>query len=94
MSIVSSVQSAFDSAVKGFLDDLTDNNDYDFSGINSIDHIYDATDKIQQQQGSNRTLRNLNRIQPYLQRINQYAGVIDTFVQAKPDILALLWVWE
>ena len=92
MAVNLSSHDAFDTAIKHFLDSLTDKDAYDFSRFTAISDIYDETDRIQREQGSRAELRNLKRIQPYLDCIKQYTAVIDTFVQAKPDILALLWV--
>ena len=36
-------------------------------------------------------LRHLSKVEPYLERLRDFSGVIDTLVQAKPDILALIW---
>lgn len=91
MSTSSSVQEAFDSARRDFLQSLTNPHDYDFSQYNSIDQVYDATEKIQKEQETSGTLRNLNKIQPYLECMSQYVNTIDTFVQVKPEILALIW---
>lgn len=38
-------------------------------------------------------LQNLAKIQPYLGCLDQYATVLDTVIQVKPEILALIWVW-
>jgi hypothetical protein len=57
----------------------------------SIDQVYDATDKLQEEQGKNGRIRHLSKIGPYLERLRDYAGAIEVFVQAKPDILALIW---
>lgn len=92
MSTALPAQSAFESAVKDFFDGLTHKGDYDFSRFRSIDDVYDETNSIQKKQGNEGTLRNLNKIQPYLRRISEYSVVLDTFVQAKPGILVLLWV--
>lgn len=94
MSLATPIHGAFESAVKDFLDGLTHKDEYDFSKFKCIEDVYDETDRLQKKQGNEGTLRNLNRIQPYLRRISEYSGVIDTFVQAKPDVLALLWVWN
>ena len=92
MSATSSIAEAFESAKKDFLQKLTNPQDYDFSKFNSIDEVYDATDEIQEEQARSGTLRNLRKIQPYLDCLNQYAGVLDTFIQVKPEILTLIWV--
>lgn len=70
---------------------LTDRVENDFSQFTSIDQVYNETDRIQREQGESGRLRNLRRIQPFLDCMKQYAGVLDTFVQAKPDLLSLIW---
>jgi nitrate/nitrite-specific signal transduction histidine kinase len=92
MSASPSVQEAFNFARRDFLQSLTDPHDYDFSQYNSIEQVYDATEKIQKEQEKSGTLRNLNKIQPYLECMSQYVQTIDTFVQVKPEILAVIWV--
>jgi hypothetical protein len=55
----------------------------------SVDQVYDLTDKLQRTQRPH--LTNLARIQPYLEGMRAYTLAIDTFVSAKPEILALIW---
>ncbi|KAM5342179.1 hypothetical protein ACJ41O_015210 [Fusarium nematophilum] len=57
----------------------------------TIDDVWDYTDKLQRDQGSGRCLRGLNRIGPYIKRIQEYAGVVEVFTQVKPEIIALIW---
>ena len=92
MSASLSVPGAFDVASKDFLDSLVDGSQYDLSHFHSINDVYDETEKIQKEQGRKGALRNLQRIQPFLQRLSEYSGVVEVFVQVKPDVLALLWV--
>lgn len=47
---------------------------------------------IQKEQAQRRGFRNLNRIRPFLNGLEQYGKVIEVFVNAKPDILAFVWV--
>jgi hypothetical protein len=56
-----------------------------------IEEVYDAAEKLQEEQAKRGRLRHLRRIDPYLERLRQYSEVIETFVQAKSDILALIW---
>ncbi|RSL51391.1 hypothetical protein CEP53_008444 [Fusarium sp. AF-6] len=85
-------QPAFNKAIRQFRAGLKDQALYSqILATTSIDQVYDLTDKLQKEQGKGDHLRNLTRIQPYLDRMSAYTGVIDTFVQAKPDILALIW---
>ncbi|KAH0425605.1 nacht domain protein [Colletotrichum camelliae] len=86
------LEEAFESAKKNFLKSLTNPTKYDFSKIHSIDDVYNATDEIQKQQAQTKTLRGLNKLKPFINGLNQYAGTIEVFVQAKADILSLIWV--
>lgn len=85
-------QEAFRTVIREFKDKLQDDKLYsEILKINSIDEVYDATDQLQKEQAKIGHLRHLAKIEPYLERLRDYSGVIDTFVQAKPDILALIW---
>ena len=88
----SPISVAFDTARKEFLSNFSQEDQEAFSKFTSIDNLYDATDEIQKEQAKTRTLQNLNKIQPYVECLNQYAGVLDTVVQIKPDFLAIIWV--
>ena len=84
---------AFNTARQEFLHDFP-NDEYaqTLYRFTTIDDVYDATDAIQKKQGETRTLQNLAKIQPYLTCLDQYAATLDTVVQVKPEILALIWV--
>jgi hypothetical protein len=92
MATKSPILDAFESAKTEFINGLLDDERHKFSDFTSIQEVYDATEQIQQEQSKGGSLRNLNRIQQYLDCLGQYAGVIETFVQVKPEILALIWV--
>ena len=47
---------------------------------------------IQRKQAQRRGFRNLNRVRPFINGIEQYSKVIEVFVNAKPDIMAFVWV--
>ncbi|KAL9046217.1 MAG: hypothetical protein Q9214_000892 [Letrouitia sp. 1 TL-2023] len=87
-----SIAAKFDTARRDFLRELSDEEAEACSKFTSIDDVYDATDDIQKKQGETRTLQNLGKIQPYLECLNQYSGVLDTVVQIKPSVLAIIWV--
>ncbi|RKK66058.1 hypothetical protein BFJ69_g15750 [Fusarium oxysporum] len=87
-----SVLDAFESAKREFLSKYPDGNTYDFSAFPTIDHVYQAAQQIQEQQAKGRTMRNLNKIRPLLETLRHYGNVVETFVQVKPDVLALIWV--
>lgn len=88
----SPIAAGFDIARREFLANFSEEDKRALSGFSSIDDVYNATDKMQEEQGRTQTLRNLNKIQPYIECLNQYSEVIDTIVQVKPDLLAIIWV--
>jgi len=86
------VQVAFENAVRDFKANLK--NDALYSKIletTTIDQVYDATDKLQEEQAKKGHLRHLSKIEPYLERLRDYSNVIEVFLQVKPDILGLIW---
>lgn len=75
-----------------FKKDVNDDEIYDkISQSTTIDQVYAETDKLQAEQARNGHLRHLSKIEPCLTRLDDYAQAIGIFVQAKPDILALIW---
>lgn len=58
----------------------------------NFDELKGAIDEIQRAQAQRRGLRNLNKIRPFLNGLEQYSKVIEVFVNAKPDIMAFIWV--
>ncbi|KAJ4246539.1 hypothetical protein NW762_013480 [Fusarium torreyae] len=92
MSSSDPAQAAFNKAIREFKSGLKDPALYsEILATTSIDQVYDLTDQLQKDQGRSGHLQNLARIQVYLERMSAYTGVIDTFVSAKPDILAFIW---
>jgi len=87
-----SVADALESAKKQFLLNFPEGPTYDFSKFPTIEHVYQAAEQLQKEQANSRTMRNLRKIQPFLECLRHYGQVVETFVQAKPDILALIWV--
>ena len=86
------VQVAFQSVIHDFKDKLSDAKLYnEILKTTSIDEVYDATDKLQEEQAKSGHLRHLSKIEPYLERLREYSSAIDTFVQTKPNVLALIW---
>ncbi|KAL6796983.1 hypothetical protein J3E68DRAFT_450030 [Trichoderma sp. SZMC 28012] len=85
-------QMAFSEAVREFKSKLK--NEQLFAEIiktKTIDEVYDATDALQAEQAKQGRLRHLSKIKPFLEGLQGYADIIDTFVQVKPDVLALIW---
>jgi hypothetical protein len=89
MASPSPLQKVFDDAKREFENGLPPGTRFqNLLTVTTIDQLYDALDKLQGQQ---RRLRNLERIQPFLNRLKSFTGVIEVFVQAKPEILSLIW---
>lgn len=58
----------------------------------NFDELKAAIDEIQRAQAQRRGFRNLNKIRPFLNGLEQYSKVIEVFVNVKPDIMAFVWV--
>ena len=91
-NLAASAKTAFDAAVKDFQDELPDKEEFKFLGIETIDDVYREIERTQEEQGRTRQLRNMKKIAPFLACLEEYSGVLDTFVQAKANVLALIWV--
>lgn len=86
------IQEAFERAKREFQGGLKNPTLFaEIQKTTCIEEVYDAAEKIQEEQAKRGRLRHLRRIDPYLERLRQYSEVIETFVQAKSDILALIW---
>ena len=66
--------------------------DVDRFKVATFNDLKSAVKDIQTEQAGRKSLRNLNKIRPYLDGLGQYAAVIEVFVNSKPDILAFIWV--
>jgi hypothetical protein len=58
----------------------------------TIEDVYQEAKSIQVKQTTNRTLRNMKRIQPYIDGLSRYSDVCSIFAQVKPEILCFIWV--
>ena len=86
------VASAFDIAKEEFRKQLKSPDLYEeILSTTSIDQVYDFTDRLQNEQAKTNHLRHLAKIEPYLERLREYARVIEVFAQVNPDILCLIW---
>lgn len=92
MSTIPAASTAFDEALFSFKQGLTDKEKLDFAQT-TIDDVLKAAQEIQDKQGKRSLLRNLNRIKPYIAGLQQFSRIIEVFVQAKPEIMAFIWVF-
>lgn len=91
-SSATSVNSDFDDAVRDFQGEFRDQELFDFTALHTGDDLYSEIQKTQEEQGRNKQLRNMKKIQPLLDCLEQYSSVLEVFVQVKPSVLALIWV--
>ncbi|KAH8897761.1 hypothetical protein GQ53DRAFT_637687 [Thozetella sp. PMI_491] len=93
MSTYDPVDEAFNVAKRSFRDQLADQTLYDDILVTAatIDDVYQLATSLQEKAGSERSLRHLKRLKPFLDILSGYEKVIETYVQVQPDILALLW---
>jgi hypothetical protein len=59
--------------------------------ISSLDDVHEAMRKIQQKQGSERKLRNLNRMKVFLEGMRQYEELVKVFLNVS-SVVAFVWV--
>ncbi|KAK3983781.1 hypothetical protein QBC44DRAFT_45029 [Cladorrhinum sp. PSN332] len=89
------LDSSFKAAKDAFLNNLTPSAKARIDLVkleqSSIDDVYQEATKIQKQQAKTKTLRGLKKIDPLLTALKEFAAVVDVFVQAKADILSLIW---
>ncbi|KAF5699854.1 hypothetical protein FGLOB1_11149 [Fusarium globosum] len=89
---MTNTQRAFEAAMLDFKDKLKGHSFYDqIIQTTSIEQVYQDIEKLQDKQAKSGRLRHLSKIEPFLARLREYSSVVETFVQTKPDILALIW---
>ena len=62
------------------------------SKATTVDDVRSEIAKIEEQQQRSGKLRALGRLKPFVKGLQEYAGVLEVFVQVKPDIIGLIWV--
>ena len=66
--------------------------DMDRFKVATFNDLKSVVKDIQTEQACRKSFRNMAKIRPYLDGLQQYAAVIEVFVNSKPDILAFIWV--
>jgi hypothetical protein len=95
MATTSWLDAAFEEARQDFLKDLQNlpkSGRFSFPNLGTIDDVYKEIDRIQKEQAKTKSLVALRRIEPYLNGLKDYFGVVDTFAQIQPKITSLVWV--
>jgi hypothetical protein len=92
MSAFDPSQHAFEAAKSAFRKSLKDEQLFkDILATTSIDGVWKAVKEVQAKQDSERRLGHMAKIKGFLEKLSAYASAVDTFVQVKPDIMALIW---
>jgi hypothetical protein len=87
-----SFDTAFETVIHEFRSKLKDDALYrEILKTRNIEEVYNVTDRLQEEQARTGRLRHMSKINPFLEGLNGYASVIEVFMQAKPDVLALIW---
>ena len=82
--------STFDRAVERFTKSLTDEQKKTFQRC-SIQDVCDSIDAIQNEHGSQNKLRNMARIQAFLEGMDEYRKVVEAFLNCTP-FMGYIWV--
>jgi len=92
MSTSTPAQQALEQAQQTFRSKVESPNIYDeILTAGTIEEVYKLTNDIQSKLAPQGKLRHLAKIKPFLDRLSEYASVIEVFVQVKSDIFALIW---
>ena len=62
------------------------------SKVATVDDVFEAIREIEEKHQRSGKMRALGRLKPMVKGLQEYAGVVQVFVQVKPDILGLIWV--
>lgn len=81
---------AFKKAVEKFTKTLSAKQKKDFTH-STLEDVYDAIKSIQDRRGSDQTLRNMARVQSFLEAMDEYRKVIEAFLNCTP-FLGYVWV--
>ena len=83
--------STFNETAEAFRSRLTKEDLGLLQGVDSVGDLEHAIRAIEKKQSARKSIRNINKIRPFIASLEQYASVIEVFVTTKPEILALLW---
>ncbi|KAI4598575.1 hypothetical protein KJ359_002988 [Pestalotiopsis sp. 9143b] len=81
--------SPFEEAIGRFIEGLRRRDAEDFR-VTTLEHLKASIANLQARQHSQRRLQNLNRLEPFLEAIEQYGKVVSTFYR-DTNIVAFIW---
>jgi hypothetical protein len=86
-----SPSTSFQRAVDKFNKNLTVKQRQEFS-VCSLEDVRQTVVTIQEKQGSQKKMRNMARIQAFLEAMEQYEEIVKAFLNCTP-FLCYIWVW-
>jgi hypothetical protein len=81
----------FLSVFTSFKETLPQHHVDEFQEIKNLEDLDLAIREIEKQQANRKSLRDMGKVRPFLNALDQYSQVIEVFVNAKPDMLAFIW---
>ena len=92
MPIFDPSHQAFESAKNAFQESLKDEGLLkDIQEAITVEDVWKLASDIQATQDAEKRLRHMAKMRSFLDKLEAYTVVVDTFVQVKPDLLALIW---
>lgn len=83
--------SSFDRAIDRFTNSLTAKQRREFAAC-SLEDVYTSIVAIQDAQGTQNAMRNMARIQGFLEGMDEYRKVVEAFLNCTP-FMGYVWVW-
>jgi hypothetical protein len=81
---------SFERALKKFTENLTAKQRREFSSC-TLEHVHHTISAIQRERGSQKNMRNMTRIESFLEAMDQLGKVVEVFLNSTP-YLGYIWV--
>jgi hypothetical protein len=82
---------SFQRAVEKFTKSLTVKQRHEFT-VCSLDDVHQTIVTVQERRGDQKAMRNMARLQAFLEAMDQYRKVVEAFLNCTP-FLGYVWVW-
>lgn len=86
-----SISIAFASALSDFKAGLLEDSLDVFEASASLPDLKTAIAEVEKEQSKRKSFRNMGKIRPLIDALENYSKVVEVFVNAKPDVLAFIW---
>ena len=85
------VSIAFLTALSDFKAGLSDDGIDDVEISSSVSDLKIAISDVEKEQSKRKSLRNMGRLRPLIDALENYSKVVEVFVNVKPAVLAFIW---